>query len=214
MNNPYIYADKAIKLLNKKAVKRFLAAERRLNLAGFDELNVISVCKELYENLRNDNLSAYESTAKSAYRQAGGEVLDYLIFRLWLEEEILGKPSPVTNYIYKNEVARKRDRLIEAVNAQGNRQAGTGNASPKNSLEFRRALRYWADMTAQYADIVTDEAMLKAYRDQGIRYVRWRTEEDERVCSVCRPRDGKVYPVEEAPPKAHWRCRCWYEPVK
>lgn len=218
MKNPYLYADKAIKLLNRKAVKRFLEAERKLSILGFDELNVIHVCREMYTNLQNDNLEAYESVGRRAYMDAGEETLDYLIFRMWLEEEVLKKPNPVTNYIYQNEVDRKRDRLIEAVNSQGIRlglgePGSPGGPSQKKALEFRRALRYWADMTAQYADIVTDEAMLKSYRDQGIQYVRWRTEEDERVCEVCRPRDGKIYPIEKAPPKAHWRCRCWYEPV-
>jgi SPP1 gp7 family putative phage head morphogenesis protein len=38
---------------------------------------------------------------------------------------------------------------------------------------------------------------------------RWHTTFDERVCSVCGPRNGKVYPIGEGPmPPAHPRCRC------
>jgi len=201
-DNPYARADAAIRRLNRKAVKRFMAMQRRLGLLGFDELNVAAGCKELYTALAADNLTEYKEVAKAAYRDAGEEIIDYLIFELWLQEEIMGKPSPVTHYSYETEVIRKRERLAEALLSSKDRRT-----------EFRRALRYWADMSAQYADIITDEAMLKSYRDQGVEYVRWRTEEDERVCAVCAPRDGRVYPIDKAPPKAHWRCRCWYEPA-
>jgi SPP1 gp7 family putative phage head morphogenesis protein len=52
-----------------------------------------------------------------------------------------------------------------------------------------------------------------------IEEVVWRTQEDEKVCPVCRPLDGVVIPLEEAiggffPPAAtHPRCRCYLEPV-
>lgn len=39
--------------------------------------------------------------------------------------------------------------------------------------------------------------------------VKWITERDERVCSVCEPRDGVVYQADQAPDlPAHPRCRC------
>jgi hypothetical protein len=39
--------------------------------------------------------------------------------------------------------------------------------------------------------------------------VQWFTEKDERVCSVCLPRDGVIYQADAAPEcPAHPRCRC------
>ena len=58
-----------------------------------------------------------------------------------------------------------------------------------------------------------DEATLQAFRDNGVKKVRWVTAEDEKVCDVCQKRDGKIYPIDKLPPKPHYRCRCTYEPV-
>ena len=71
----------------------------------------------------------------------------------------------------------------------------------------------WSQQTAQYADIVTDAAVIQAFVDAGISKVRWITQEDEKVCKTCRERNGKVYPITELPEKPHWRCRCYFEAV-
>ena len=40
--------------------------------------------------------------------------------------------------------------------------------------------------------------------------VKWVTSRDEKVCQVCRPRHGMVYPINSVPAlPAHWGCRCW-----
>lgn len=45
--------------------------------------------------------------------------------------------------------------------------------------------------------------------------VRWMTAKDERVCPICGPKAGQLYPIgstQDRPP-AHPRCRCWIQPV-
>lgn len=111
--------------------------------------------------------------------------------------------NPVTKYVYTNEVERKRDYTTEAV-----------IASRSKAGEFRRGLSYWVQFTAQAAEDVTDAATLKSYADSGIEYVRWITQEDGKVCDVCKERNGKVYHVDKIPPKPHRRCRCHFEPVE
>lgn len=79
------------------------------------------------------------------------------------------------------------------------------------------------EVTRAYA-----EANRQAYRQAGMRYIRWNTASDERVCPVCAPLNGQVVSIDarfddalpddvreqfrnlrfEAPP-AHPRCRCW-----
>lgn len=79
------------------------------------------------------------------------------------------------------------------------------------------------EVTRAYA-----EANRQAYRQAGMRYVRWNTANDERVCPVCGPLNGRVIGIDarfddalsddvrdqfrnlrfEIPP-AHPRCRCW-----
>jgi HK97 family phage portal protein len=79
------------------------------------------------------------------------------------------------------------------------------------------------EVTRSYA-----EANRQAYRQAGMRYIRWNTAADERVCPICGPLNGQVVGIDarfddalpddvreqfrnttfEIPP-AHPRCRCW-----
>lgn len=204
--NPYQLSDKASALLNRKAVRRFETARRKLALLSFDELNVIKTVKTLYSDLAADNKKAFTDLAIMVYEDTAGRELENEedeLMALWLMSEVLDKPNPVTGYIYTNEVERKRDRATESI-----------NASTKKRQEFQKALRYWSRQTSEYCDIVTDGATLKAFKDTGVKKVKWVTENDEKVCHVCGPRDGKVYDIDNVPTKPHWGCRCWLEAVK
>lgn len=200
MNNLYAIADNVIKILNMRAVIRFRRAKKRLLKA--DELNVIEICTGLYESLENDNRELFtqlvQEVYKKAYRKKGEP--DWPTVLAWLEE-----CDPVTGYVYTHEVKRKQAYAQEGIAAEK-------TTSGKNKA-ITKALRYWANMTDQYCDILTDKTVLQAYKDAGVEYVMWMTEEDEKVCKICRPLDGKIYPISQAPPKQHWHCRCWLAPV-
>nr|DAQ40482.1 MAG TPA: putative head morphogenesis protein [Caudoviricetes sp.] len=194
--NPYRLADKAIDLLNSRAVKRFEDAKDEAAQKGFDELSVLEVTRTLYQNLARDNQEIFLELAQERYQEAephGEEPPDLA----WL----LAGYSAVTKVIYDNDVDRKRQYTAEGI-----------NSSTAKVTEFRRGLHYWADLTATYGDIVTDESTLKAYRDAGVKKVRWVTVGDGKVCEICRERNGKVYSINSIPPK-HRRCRCVFEPV-
>ena len=53
------------------------------------------------------------------------------------------------------------------------------------------------------------EGTRQRFKDSGYKQVEWLTAEDEKVCDICRPLDGKLFDVDstELPP-AHPRCRC------
>ena len=162
---------------------------------------MLSVTRELYDQLEADNRQVYLELAQERYQEAephGEEPPDLA----WLLALLAGY-SAVTKVIYNNDAARKMHYTIEGV-----------NSSTAKVTEFRRGLHYWADLTATYGDIVTDESTLKAYRDAGVKKVRWITAGDEKVCETCRERDGKVYSINSIPPKPHRRCRCVWEAVK
>ena len=197
----YALTDKAIELLNKKATKRFEDAKDEAAQDGFDELSVLSVARELYDQLEQDNQSVFLELAQERYQETkphGKEPPDLA----WLLA-LLAAYNAVTKVIYDNDVDRKRQYTAEGI-----------NSSTAKVTEFRRGLHYWADLTATYSDIVTDESTLKAYRDAGVKKVRWVTARDEKVCDTCRERNGKVYPINAIPPKPHRRCRCIWEAVK
>ena len=199
--NPYRLADKAIDLLNNRAVKRFEDAKDEAAQKGFDELNVLEVTRTLYDQLRKDNQDVFLELAQERYQEAEphGEKPPDLAWLLAL----LAAYNAVTKVIYDNDVDRKRQYTAEGI-----------NSSTAKVTEFRRGLHYWADLTATYGDIVTDESTLKAYRDARVKKVRWVTAGDEKVCETCRERNGKIYSINSIPPKPHRRCRCVYEPMR
>ena len=197
--NFYETTDKAIELLNRRATKRFEDAKDEAAQDGFDELSVLEVTRTLYQDLARDNQEIFLELAQERYQEAephGEEPPDLA----WLLAFLAGY-SAVTKVIYDNDVDRKRQYTAEGI-----------NSSTAKVTEFRRGLHYWAGLTADYADIVTDESTLKAFRDAGVRRVRWVTAGDEKVCETCRERNGKVYSINAIPSK-HRRCRCHYLPV-
>ena len=197
----YRLADQAVNLLNRRATKRFEDAKDEAAQGGFDELSVLEVTRTLYDNLSADNEEIFLELAQERYQEAephGEEPPDLA----WLLA-LLAAYNAVTKYQYTNEVERKRQYTTEGI-----------NSSTAKVTEFRRGLHYWADLTSTYADIVTDESTLKAYRDAGVRRVRWVTAGDEKVCETCRERNGKVYSINAIPPKPHRRCRCIWEAIR
>ena len=201
MSGYWELSDKTIELLNRKAVKRFEIAKDEAARLGFDELNVLEITRELYQDLQTDNQTAFLELAQERYQEAephGEEPPDLA----WLLA-LLAAYSAVSKVVYNNEVDRKRGYTAEGI-----------NSSTAKVTEFRRGLHYWADFTGQFADEITDEVTLKAYRDAGVKKVEWHTELDGKECETCKERDGKIYPINAVPPKTHKRCRCWLEAVR
>lgn len=199
--NFYETTDKAIELLNRRATKRFEDAKDKAAKDGFDELSVLSVARELYDQLEADNRQVYLELAQERYQEVephGEEPPDLA----WLLA-FLAAYSAVSKVVYNNEVDRKRGYTAEGI-----------NSSTAKVTEFRRGLHYWADFTGQFADEITDEVTLKAYRDAGVKKVEWHTVLDGKECETCKERDGKIYPINAVPPKTHKRCRCWLEAVR
>lgn len=196
----YARTDRAIYALNKRAIQRFKNAQKQAGISGFDELTVLNIGKALYEDLAQDNREIFEELAREQYQSVephGNTPPDLS----WLLALLLAY-NLVLHVVYENEVTRKRDYTIEAV-----------NSSTKKIAEFKKGLLKWSRFTGWFSVEVADAATLKAYTDSGVEKVRWVSEHDNRVCGTCEERDGKVYPVDKIPPKPHPNCRCHFEPV-
>lgn len=192
----YEYTDKVIRYMRKKFIRLFDSF--RGNIA-FDELNVISSSKSLYEELEEITEESLLMIAKRAYTANGGKS-DKVITSAWLLEW-LNDYNPVTKYVYMHEVERKCSRFAESIIASDN-----------PSAEIDIALRYWSNMVSQYAIDITDKAVEQAYVDNDVEKVVWVTVKDERRCRECRERDGKIYDIAKLPPKPHLGCRCYILP--
>jgi SPP1 gp7 family putative phage head morphogenesis protein len=192
MKSPYSKTDKTIAYLNKQYVKLFR------QVMSFDELNVIKVSHEIYNEvlriieteatrLVKSVYDSYRESAEIANEDAHSFVLLLLLAY-----------NPVTKYVFKNELDRKRSRFAEGVIASD---------TPREEVEL--AKRLLAKMNKQFLDDVTFDTVVKAYKDDGVERVRWITAPDDRRCSVCKSRHNKIYPIDDIPPKPHLHCRCY-----
>lgn len=195
--NPYRKTDKTIAFLIKQYTKLF---SRQM---AFDEMNVISASHEIYDEALRITEREATRLVKSVYdshrdsgtvpeSEANGFVLALML-----------SYNPVTKYVYKNEVDRKRSRFAEGV---------ISSDTPLEEVEL--AKRLLIAMNKQFADDATFGAVVKAYQDDGVTEVRWVTAEDDKRCRECRSRHGKVYPIDKIPPKPHMHCRCYVEAIK
>lgn len=211
----YNYLDTLLEKLKKKLLVEF----NHLGMMGFDDLNVINtkkVTKEMFDRLTAENEKAYKKAAADAYGKAKKTAADVGhaekensdIGVEWLAGVLLAY-NYVTGYLYDREVERKRLRL--------NEQILTAREFDDRQMfndSLRRAANLWWTQTLQYGVSVVDEAVLQAYKDMGVKRVRWNARIDKRTCKVCRERDNKIYKLSEVPKKTHYNCRCYLEPVE
>lgn len=177
---------------------------------GFDRLNVLETrlrVNAMYKRMDGVIRREYRKIARKAYREACEEAnyrtdgFDETEF----VNGVLRAYDSVSDFVYTREWTRKRDRLFESIIA-----TERGNQEMRKNL--KRGLDVLANQVRQYADNITAKARILAFKRAGADVLVWITEKDERVCSVCAPRDEQFYPIELLPDyPAHWHCRCKLE---
>ena len=210
----YRLADKLLEQLKKLIRREF----NRLGILGFDELNaprVTAETTELFDRLMSENKKQYLKAAQKAYADAVAlavaagytETGGNKISEVWLVG-LLASYNFVSGYLYESEAERKRLRLAE--------QMMTAREYLNRTLyndSVRRSANLWWTQTAHYMLDAVDTATLDGYKDSGVEKVKWNTNVDGRECATCRERNGKVYSIDNVPPKAHRNCRCYITPV-
>ena len=197
MKNPYLKTDKTIAYLTKQYSKLF----RRVT--AFDELNVIPMSHELYDEalrITEQEVTRLVKSVYDSYRESE-EVLPPSDAHAAVIA-LMAAYNPVTKYVYENELDRKRSRFAEGV---------ISSDTPREEVDL--AKRLLIGMNKQFADDATFEAVVKAFADDGVKRVRWITAEDDRRCRECKARHHKIYSIDEIPPKPHLHCRCYVEKV-
>lgn len=194
MNDIYVWVDKIIEHLSKRYVIEF---EKFSQSNKFDAMNVIKKSKVMYNNLHKITKEDYYMAARSIYRDYTDQDLE----EAWLTG-VLNDYEPVTGYVFDNEWKRKQARFAESVIASSNKKR-----------EIKTALHLLARQAAQGAITVADAAQREAFDTLGIKEVRWISEHDNKVCDECFERNGKIYLIQEVPPKPHYNCRCRLEAV-
>ncbi len=195
--------------ITKKLNREF----RHNRLALFDELNVTGVrkhIKKLYKKTRTtiqeEFVSIFQVLCQEVADEAkalgyDGDIQD--LDEGWVEE-FFEEYSPVTKYVFSNEIDRKESYLFEAV-----------VSSPETKHQsYQKAEKYLINQIKQ-GGIEFDDAVAKTvYKALGVKKVRWIAEDDYKTCGACRALDNKVFLLAEVPPKQHHNCRCYILPVR
>ena len=196
----YEFTDKGIAQINKTIQHEF--AKMRRTVLAFDEVHAIQTAvNECYANILRTCRAVYREIASKAYSDAADHDSFFLLF--WVDQFLL-QYDPVTKYVFTHEFDRKRARTFEAIVASKKKDIGK---------EIKQAMYSLSVQTKQYADEITDYAVLQGYKDAGIARVRWVSEQDGRVCHTCLERNGRTYDVNKVPVKPHIRCRCYLIPA-
>lgn len=210
----YRHLDKLLSETKKKLRTEI----NHVGAMGFDALNVVNtrkVTEEMFDRLLAENEKVYLKAAKQAYRkgaktaeEAGFKGKESDVDGSWLASLLIGY-NLVTGYLYKKEAERKRLRL--------NEQILTAREYADREMfdtSLRRTANLWWTQTVQYGISAVDKATIKAFRDKGVKEVRWVAADDEKTCPVCNGRDGKIYKILKIPEKPHYGCRCYVVPVE
>ncbi len=194
----YEYTDKIIAYIDKQLIERY---SRLKSLVYFDELNVLNEVNTLYQEIGVIIRRAFLKLANQVYADNLHKQAYRSLDEQWVNN-LLNSYDAVSKYVFSHEEDRKCARLIEAI-----------IASDTKAKEIDTAMRSMSFMCRIYADRMTDEAVMQAYNDDGEDYIRWVTEKDEKTCSECQMRDGKIYEIDNVPSDPHPNCRCRRERV-
>lgn len=165
---------------------------------------------KLYKKVLKIIKSEFLAVANDIYAEVADEVIELGfdgdlgdIDEGWIEE-FFEEYSPVTKYVFVNELERKFSRLFEAL-----------IADLEERLEsYRSAENSIVKQVKQKSIELEDELDKKTYKEFGVKKVVWIAEDDGKTCSVCNELDGEVFELNEAPTKQHTNCRCYLIPVE
>ena len=176
-------------------------------------MNIVQTKKhidKLYENVLKIIKRELLAVANEIYAEVAAEAVEMGfdgdlgdINEAWLDE-FLRKYSPVTKYVFVNEIDRKGSRLFEALVSSLEDRLDS-YATSENLLK-----RQVKQCSIEFEDDITD----KVYQDVGVQKVKWVSEHDHKTCDVCSELDGAIFELKDAPDKQHPNCRCYLVPVK
>lgn len=186
--NPYDYMDEELGKFRVLLVKRF----RRIKFA---KKGISKAVREVYEILWDRSYRMFYRLATHYYKIAGGKKkTDWIL-------DFLEEYDFITGYQYEPEWERKRARTYEMVMAA---------REEKKTPDLKRPEVLLNQQVTQKSIEIVDEATIRAYKEQGVTKVKWKTMRDNKVCAECEERDGKIFDINELPEK-HYNCRCWLE---
>ena len=201
--------DAAAAKITKKISQQF----RHNRLALFDEMNIVGIkkhvhklYKDVYKIIKKEFVAVLNPLYQEIYDEAlalgfDGDLRD--LDEAWIEE-FFDEYNPVTKYVFRSELGRKESRLFEALVASTRDKIGS----------YKTAENLLIRQVKQYSINLEDAVTEAVYKDIGVEKVVWNAEDDHRTCSICNELDGEIFKLDNAPPKQHYNCRCYFTPVR
>ena len=176
-----------------------------MNVIGVKK-HVSKLYKDTYKIIKKEFVSILNPLYKEIYDEAialgfDGDPQD--LDEAWIEE-FFEEFSPVTKYVFKSELSRKQSRLFESLVA----------STAERMQSYKTAENLLKRQVQQYGIELEDTVTKVAFGDAGVEQVKWVAEHDLKTCGICSELDGQIFPLEEAPPKQHYNCRCYLVPVR
>lgn len=196
-----------------KIIKKLNREFRHNRLALFDEMNVVGVrkhvnklYKDAYKIIKKEFSEILNPLYTEIYDEAKALGFDGDLRDLdegWIEE-FFDEYNPVTKYVFKNEIERKKSYLFESLVAE-----------PSAKLQsYAKAEKYLARQIKQYGILLEDAIAMQVYEDLDVAKVQWVAEDDYKTCGVCKELDGETFDLDKAPDKPHHNCRCYLTPAR
>lgn len=201
----YELTDKTIQRINERISRKFAVIRRKL--ASFDEINVLRYAREAYRELYQEFEEMLLVLAEETYSRFNSSRLNSEMSNRIDREWILSKLDsidPAVKYRFSSEIERMAERLAEMVES----------TETPTKKDFDTEMKKLSLVVGQEAIFITDEAVIQAYKDNGVKKVRWMTVHDEKRCGYCWSLNGRIFPIDEVPDKPHRNCRCWVVAVK
>ena len=176
-----------------------------MNIVGVRK-HINKLYKDAYKIIKNEFFGILNSIYEEVYDEAAalgysGDFED--LDEGWIEE-FFDEYNPVTKYVFKNELERKKAYLFESL-----------IADPKAKLQsYVKAEKSLVKQVKQYGIDLYDAVAKAAFKAAGVKRVQWIAEDDSKTCSVCRELDNQIFDLDKAPPKQHHNCRCYLRPIR
>lgn len=226
------HTDKLYKSYSLLIVRAFNSLNRELQALDFDELNagkgyktvkekVSKTYKKVYDDLIDMlillALFYFDKSCDTVISKKGEQIKYYVGKKDGFRKEktfdarkyviwYLDEDNYVTKYVFNNEYERKLERAVEGILMSRNKS--------EIKKELDKALRYWNIQAKQSGDNISIDAYKEGFKAAGVKYVKWVSQKDAKVCAGCDERDGKVYEIDKILIPLHYNCRCYFIPAK
>ena len=126
-----------------------------------------------------------------------------------ISAELQGFQSIMSQVVFDSAVQGFPGRRLERIIIE----AFQGEQLPDGSIRSRGLIQRAAFTIETEVSIVSLDQQMQVLRAAGVRYVRWITTQNEKVCPFCAARHGRIYLADRISIPAHYHCHCIPVPV-